>query len=134
MMKPISTAIGNRPHFSNGKFRLMQGLKRDVDYHIAAWLQLQTKWDDNTNRREPQTAEQKAAIAEIVMRLRELAVKLGFNQQLQLGISIKEKSADGETWPVIERPLMFLDVPQDFKMAALENQDEDSGNYERPSF
>ena len=112
---------GSKPHFGNNQFRLNGGLKKDNDYQCAAWLQFRTgKGEDG--RQLPQTNEQRAAIQEAYQTLLDLALKHG-NGQLQLSLSIKEKGEPGGVWPVLERPLLFLDIPQDLRQ-----------NYSRPNF
>lgn len=112
----------------------MGGLKKDNDYQCAAWLQFRTgKGEDG--RQLPQTNEQRAAIQEAYQTLLDLAMKHG-NGQLQLGLSIKEKGEPGGVWPVLERPLLFLDVPKDLREYPRPNfgDDDDDSKTDRPQF
>jgi len=126
---------GSKPHFGNNQLRLGGGLKKDHDYQCAGWLQFRTgKGEDG--RQLPQTNEQRAAIQEAYQTLLDLALKHG-NGQLQLGLSIKEKGEPGGVWPVLERPLLFLDIPEDLRQNYSRpnfGDDDDSSETDRPQF
>ena len=131
---------GQRPHFGNGKFKMLSGLKSDVEYQAAAWLQFKTARDPE-GKPLPQSAEQRKAIANLMAALREAAVTHGDNCQMQLGMSIKEKAGPGDPWTVIERPLLFLDVPEEMRNQSYadtppewDKENDNSGNDDKPNW
>ena len=97
------------PHFSKATLKLKNDLSVLKEYRATAYVNIRTQWNDNTNRYEQMTEQQKAICEDLYMQM----VKAG----AEIGITLAERTGaqDVREFPKVAYIPLFTNAPRDMQ-------------------